>query len=80
MRAARGKDHTKDLCSGPGKLVEAMGITKDMYGLDLTKKGALVLLDDGFKPDTVATPRIGISKAKERPWRFVLKDSHYLSK
>ncbi len=80
MRAARGKSDIKQLCSGPGKLAQAFGITKHLYGQDLTENGALSLWSDGFKGDILATPRIGISKAQDKPWRFVQKGSPYLSK
>ena len=63
----------KLLCSGPGRLCEALGITLAENGLDVTRaKSPLRVLDDGFRPtSTTATPRIGISKAVDLPLRFV---------
>jgi DNA-3-methyladenine glycosylase len=63
----------KLLCSGPGRLCEALGITLAENGLDVTRaKSPLRVLDDGFRPTSItATPRIGISKAVDMPLRFV---------
>jgi DNA-3-methyladenine glycosylase len=63
----------KLLCSGPGRLCEALGITLAENGLDVTRaKSPLRVLDDGFRPTSItATPRIGISKAVDLPLRFV---------
>ena len=63
----------KLLCSGPGRLCEALGITLAENGLDVTRaKSPLRVLDDGFRPTSItATPRIGISKAKDLPLRFL---------
>jgi DNA-3-methyladenine glycosylase len=63
----------KLLCSGPGRLCEALGITLAENGLDVTRtKSPLRVLDDGFRPTSItATPRIGISKAVDLPLRFL---------
>jgi DNA-3-methyladenine glycosylase len=63
----------KLLCSGPGRLCQAMGITLTENGLDVTRaKSPLRVLDDGFRPASISvTPRIGISKAVDMPLRFV---------
>jgi DNA-3-methyladenine glycosylase len=63
----------KLLCSGPGRLCQAMGITLAQNCLDVTRaKSPLRVLDDGFRPASiVATPRIGISKAVDMPLRFL---------
>ena len=63
----------KLLCSGPGRLCEAMGITLAENDLDVTRpRSPLRVLDDGFRPTTItAPPRIGISKAKDLPLRFL---------
>ena len=62
----------RDLCSGPGKLTQAMAIVGTHDGTDLVTDGALTLLDDGTPPpdDVVQTTRIGISVAAEEPWRW----------
>jgi DNA-3-methyladenine glycosylase len=63
----------KLLCSGPGRLCQALGITLAENGLDVTRpRSPLRVLDDGFRPTTItATPRIGITKAKDLPLRFL---------
>ena len=70
-----------NLCNGPAKLVIAMGITKDLYGSDLTKK-PLVIEEPEIKTDfeIVTTTRIGISQAKDLPLRFYIKDNKFISK
>ena len=68
--------------SGPGKLCQALAITRDCYGLDLCGE-TLYLLDDGRRPDPVAqSRRIGIDyagEAREYPWRFYLKGNPHVS-
>jgi DNA-3-methyladenine glycosylase len=64
----------KLLTSGPGRLCQALGITRaNSNGLDVTRRDSpLQVLDDGFRPASIlATPRIGISKAIDKPLRFV---------
>lgn len=69
MRARRGRDD--HLVDGPGKLCQALGITGEHDGVDLLAGGPL-RLEPGPPPRrVVVTPRVGISKAKEKPWRFV---------
>lgn len=72
MVARRGRaDHLAD---GPGKLCEALGITGAEDGLDLA--GGRVRLEGRAVPGTmVASPRIGIARAQERPWRFVWSEA-----
>jgi DNA-3-methyladenine glycosylase len=72
MAARRGRpDHLAD---GPGKLAAALGIGGEHDGLDLLGEGPLRLLPGPAESGEVrATPRIGISRAVERPWRFVLR-------
>lgn len=61
-----------ELTNGPGKLCEALGITVEHNGIYLLDPTGPVRLEPGLTPEYVmATPRIGISKAKGRPWRFV---------
>jgi len=69
----------KKLTSGPGKLCKALGLTLKHNNLDLTGP-RLYLEDRGYIPDEiVATPRIGISKAVNRKWRFYDKNSNFIS-
>ena len=67
------------LCSGPGKLTEALGITDRYNGLALDAP-PIALHARENKPDIVAGIRIGITKAIELPWRYGLKGSKFLSK
>lgn len=70
------------LTSGPGRLCQAFGITRATHnGLDVTDpKSPLQVRDDGFRPEVIAaTPRIGISKAAERPHRFLIQGNSFVS-
>lgn len=65
------------LTGGPGRLCQAFGITRSTHnGMDITRaKSPLHIVDDGHRPNRIAvTPRIGISKAVERPLRFIVSD------
>lgn len=80
MRRRRGLKDERLLCSGPGRLGEALGITRDKHnGLRLDRPPFEVLRRE-FDPEIVAGPRIGISKAVEFPWRYGLKGSRFLSR
>ena len=68
MRERRG--NAKDLAGGPGKLTQAMAITRALNGADLTV-GPLTLHDLGPPPDVRVTTRIGITKSAELPLRFL---------
>lgn len=70
VRQRRGR--SDQLTDGPGKLTQALGITIDHNGCNLLDSDSVVRLVPGESPEAVmATPRIGISKAKDRAWRFV---------
>lgn len=60
------------LTDGPGKLAQALGIDGTHDGTSLFDGSVRLLPRTGDAPGIVATPRVGISKAKDRPWRFVL--------
>jgi DNA-3-methyladenine glycosylase len=79
MRRRRGVSDVRALCSGPGKLAQALGVTVRHNGLPLDR-APFELRARAGKPQIVAGPRIGISKAVEEPWRYGLKGSPYLSK
>jgi len=79
MMRRRGLKDERLLCSGPGRLSEALGITRAHDGLALDKP-PFELRARAEKPDIVAGVRIGITKAADLPWRFGLKGSRYLSK
>ena len=71
MRARRGVRSDRDLCSGPGKLTEALGIGLDQNGADLVRDPFLLLPPEpNWQAEVLTGPRIGITKAVDRPWRF----------
>jgi DNA-3-methyladenine glycosylase len=81
MRARRGERPDADLCSGPGKLTEALGIGLDANGADLTAEPFLLEpREPDWEGEIVAGPRIGITKAVDRPWRFCLAGSCFVSR
>ncbi|GLQ98945.1 DNA-3-methyladenine glycosylase [Dyella mobilis] len=83
MHAARPRAKTdRQLCNGPARLAQAMGIAKQQDGVDLVNGEAYALLDDGMPPPDhpVQTTRIGLSKAADYPWRWYVADSAYISK
>ncbi|WP_040494907.1 DNA-3-methyladenine glycosylase [Ilumatobacter nonamiensis] len=61
-----------ELANGPGKLCQALGIDLADNGVDLVGGDRVTIADDGLPPpvDPLTGPRIGISKAVDRPWRF----------
>ncbi len=79
MRARRGAVSDRQLCSGPGKLCRALGISRDLDGTMM--QGSDVLVLRGPRPARVAaTRRIGITRAEEWPLRFVEAGSRWLSR
>jgi DNA-3-methyladenine glycosylase len=81
MRARRGNRPDTDLCSGPGKLTEALGIGLDANEADLTADPFLLLPPEpGWSGGVTASPRVGITKAVDRPWRFSLAGSEFVSR
>ena len=79
MRARRSLEATRLLCSGPGRLCQALAIEGAHDGLPLTVKPFQLLARRQFLPVQTGK-RIGISKAVEEPWRFGLDGSEFLSK
>jgi DNA-3-methyladenine glycosylase len=79
MRRRRGVADERLLCSGPGRLCEALGITGAHNGLALDRPPFRLLPRDK-DVEIVSGPRIGITKAAELPWRYGLKGSRFLSK
>jgi DNA-3-methyladenine glycosylase len=79
MRARRGLEDLRLLCSGPGRVGQALAITHELNGCRLDRPPFQVLPAPEKVP-VVAGPRIGISKAMELHWRFGLAGSRYLSK
>ncbi len=82
MKKRRGRDKLTELCSGPGRLVQAMGIDKGGNGRNLTGNGNGLFIcaagECGHK--IVNTTRIGISEGKELPLRFYIDGSPFVSK
>jgi len=82
MRRRRGLQRERDLCSGPGKLTQALGIELDDNGVDLLR-GPIVI---SSRPpawrdiEVVADRRIGITRAVELPWRFTAAGSRFVSR
>lgn len=80
MRQRRGREELRALSSGPGKLTQALAIDKRHHEIDLASDPA-----HGFRArpneqvEVVADPRIGISRAKDFPWRFTLRGSRFIS-
>ena len=81
MRARRGGRPDHELCSGPGKLTEALGVGLDANGSDLDRNPFLLLPpESGWSTEVLTGPRIGITKAVERPWRFCAAGNPNVSK
>jgi DNA-3-methyladenine glycosylase len=79
MQARRGGVSERQLCSGPGKLCQALDVTLAQNGLPLDAD-PFVLLPAEASHDVATGPRIGITKGVETPWRFVRRGSPFLSK
>jgi DNA-3-methyladenine glycosylase len=80
MRERRGRERIEDLCSGPGKLSEALGIGLDLNDTPLDGPIEVLPRSPGEAPRIVAGTRIGITKAVELPWRFCDLDSRSVSR
>ena len=82
MRARRGLQRVEDLCSGPGKLTQALGIGLELNGSDLL--GGPISIEppkpDWEAPELLVGARIGITKAAELPWRFCAAGSPSVSR
>ncbi len=82
MRERRGSHHDDaGLCSGPGKLTEALGVGLEHNEAPLGRDPFLLAAPEpGSRPEVVTGPRIGITKATELPWRFCAAGSRFVSK
>jgi DNA-3-methyladenine glycosylase len=79
MRERRGLDDERLLASGPGRLCQALAVTRDHDGLALDRP-PFELLARTREPELAIGPRIGITKAAERPWRYTLAGSRFVSR
>jgi DNA-3-methyladenine glycosylase len=79
MRARRGLDDVRLLAAGPGRLTQALGITDAHDGLDLLRPP--FALEPPHAPVVVAaSPRVGITRAAEQPWRYSLTGTSFMSR
>lgn len=79
MKRRRGTSVERALCSGPGKLTQALGIPGSNHGCDLcTKRGPHFTLP-AQRPEIIVGSRIGISRAADLPWRFLVAGSPFVS-
>jgi DNA-3-methyladenine glycosylase len=79
MRARRGLEDVRLLCAGPGRLCQALGVTRAHDGLPLDRP-PFELRDRTRTVEIVTGPRIGITKAVELPWRYGLAGSRFVSR
>lgn len=79
MRMRRGLDDIRLLCSGPGRLCQALGVDGSFDGLPLDEPPFSLRLP-ADKPEIATGTRIGITRAADHPWRFGLRGSAYLSR
>jgi DNA-3-methyladenine glycosylase len=80
MRARRGRERLEELCSGPGKLTQALAIELIHNGGDLRDGPVTISPGDGPRLEIVTSRRIGITRAVELPWRFSVRGSRFLSR
>ena len=77
MERRRGRAH--DLCNGPGRLTQALGVALALDGYDLTS-GSLTISDGSAPPDgIISTTRIGITRGTELPWRYLIEGDEHVS-
>jgi DNA-3-methyladenine glycosylase len=82
MRARRGVERIEDLCSGPGKLTQALGVGLELNGVRLSEGPIRVLprANGWSDPALVSSQRVGITKATDLPWRFSAAGSRFVSR
>ena len=79
MQVRRGLHEPRLLAAGPGRLCQALGVTRDHDGLPLDE-APFELREREAEPEIIRGPRIGISRATDLPWRFGIAGSRYLSR
>ena len=80
MAARRGVADPLLLCSGPGRLTQALGITGEHDGLTLDGPPFTLLSRTAPPPNIISGPRVGISNATDLPWRYALAGSRFVSR
>jgi DNA-3-methyladenine glycosylase len=79
MRSRRGLDDARLLAAGPGRLCQALGVTREHDGLPLDRRPFDLHARKG-EVDVVTGLRVGITQAADRPWRYALAGSRFLSR
>ncbi len=79
MIERRGNSNLRQLCSGPGKVCQALGVNGDLDGLPLDAP-PFQLTARELEPEILRCKRVGITRARERPWRLCIAESPYLSR
>lgn len=80
IRSRRGVVRDRDLCSGPGKLTQALGVGMSDNATSLLDGPVTIGAGESERPQVIVGPRIGISKAVELPWRFSAAGNRYVSR
>jgi DNA-3-methyladenine glycosylase len=82
MAANRGREDPRDLCSGPGKLAKAFGVTGAQNGLDLVRGSDMHILEGRPVPRSRVsrTTRVGVTLGAERRWRFIVTGDPFVSR
>ena len=82
MQESRGTVEARLLCAGPARLCQAFGIGRDDNGRDLVSDDTVRITDGEpiAREQIVATPRIGVSRGKNRGWRWMVKDDPWVSR
>jgi DNA-3-methyladenine glycosylase len=80
MRERRATTDDRLLCAGPGRLAEALGVGPELDGAPVGERLVLLPRAAGAPPELFRGPRIGISSARERAWRYALAGSQYVSR
>jgi DNA-3-methyladenine glycosylase len=82
MKARRGLEREEELCSGPGRLTQALGIGLELNGSNLVDGPVRVLArsEGWLRPRISTSPRIGITRDADLPWRFCAVGSRFVSR
>ena len=79
MRRRRGVEADRLLCSGPGRLCQALGIGLDLHGIDLVTSERLWIAPGELVREISTSGRIGISRGQEHPWRYWISRNPHVS-